>query len=138
MFEKFEIIEDVPALVRRIKELRDVDGIDPTDVHVYTKHSQTSEIHTNYKVNLHKGEGNLFQKFTALFSDESAEDKVTDDMKLTEEEARMYHQAVEDGKLVLQVEQDVKLDALQQKPIEEVGTESDDSVHIDLSERDDY
>ena len=138
MFKKFEIIEDIQTLVRRVKELRDIEGIDPTDIHVYTKHNLPIEFHSNYKVNLHRGEGNLFQKFTALFSNESAEDKVIDDMRLTEEEARMYHQAVEDGKLVLQVERDAKLDALQQKPIEEVGTESDDSVHIDLSERDDY
>ncbi|CAD2072319.1 general stress protein [Phocicoccus pinnipedialis] len=138
MFEKFEIINDVPALIRRIKELRDVEGIDPIDIHVYAKQSQTSEIHTNYKVNLHRGEGNLFQKFTALFSDESAEDKATERMKLTEEEAQIYHEAVEDGKLVLQVTQDAKLKSLQRRPIEDVGSNSDDSVHIDLSKRDDY
>lgn len=137
MVNKFGVFDDITEVVRRVKELK-AEGVDEQDIHLYSKANPSSELMANYNVQIHRGKGSAFQKFTSMFSKESAEDKVTDDLKLTDEEADYYHQVLEEGKFVLVVEQSAKLESLNKKPVAEFGEGKDDSVHIDLNKRKDY
>ena len=122
----FEVFDDIGNVSKRVQQLRH-EGIDERRVILFSKYSPPTEFTREHDVDIRMGEGNLWQKFEALFTDKDGEERATEDLHLTQHEEEAFSKAMDADRYVLYIPHEGK---------EHVQVENEEKV--DLSRKDDY
>src|SRR5699024_780392 len=122
----FEVFDEIGNVSKRVQQLRH-EGIDERRIVLFSKHSPPTEFTREHDVDIRMGEGNLWQKFEALFTDKDGEERATEDLHLTQHEEEAFSKAMDADRYVLYIPHEGK---------EHVQVENEEK--IDLSRKDDY
>lgn len=99
---KIESYGSPEQVKERILQLRE-EGVSEDAITVVAKEGLHDTAFNDYDVNFKKAEGSAWDKFVSFFTGEDSEDRVVEDLDLSKDEEAQYKRELEDGGILLYV-----------------------------------
>lgn len=105
MMRNLETFLNEESLVSRLEALK-LSGVAEEEIYVVSNRELSNGTTNFSNINFQKAEGSFSDKFAAFFGGDSAQDRVSDKLELSDQEKIEYDRALSEGKILLYVEND--------------------------------